>query len=192
MKNIASSHDLRGFFFARHAQSTSNQEGVSSGGESNPALTRTGIEQAREIARLLESCGIIPGLIVTPPPKRNLHTARIVSQALDLDIRIETSLMERFLGDWNGQPSTQTSSLLKQGITPPNGESAAKFKERILFSLQSLSRFYDRWPLIIGSRGSSRILLEESEGENQEFLNNGETVLVKVSSALNFRVSKIQ
>lgn len=191
MSKLKSKQSQYGLFFARHAQSTANESGISSGGESNPELTSFGIAQARELVNTLKAGKCTPRLIITPPHTRNLHTARIIGQELGLDMRIETSLTERFLGDWNGQLSAKTASLLNQGIAPPNGESAGKFKERILQSFRNLSRFYDRWPLIIGSRGSSRILFEESGTEHRGHLDNGEIVLVRLSLPMEFRVASI-
>ncbi|MYB33671.1 MAG: histidine phosphatase family protein [Gammaproteobacteria bacterium] len=180
-----------GFYFARHAESTYNQQGISSGGDRNPGLTRFGIEQAEGIARALGDCEVLPGMVITPPSSRNVDTARIISQVLGLDMRIENALMERFLGDWNEQSSELTASLLKQGITPPNGENAQHFSKRILGSFQSLSRFFDRLPLIIGSRGSSRILFQELTKSTQTHLDNGEIVLVHVAS-MDLRISNLQ
>lgn len=180
-----------GFYFARHAESTYNQQGISSGGDCNPELTRFGIEQAEGLVKTLGDCKVLPGMVITPPSSRNVETARIISQALGLDMRIETALVERFLGEWNGQSSDLTASLLKQGITPPNGENAQHFGKRILEAFQSLSRFFGRWPLIIGSRGSSRILLQELTKSTQVHLDNGEIVLVHVTP-MGFRSSELQ
>ncbi|MCY4050535.1 MAG: phosphoglycerate mutase family protein [Gammaproteobacteria bacterium] len=182
----------RGFYFARHAESTYNQRGISSGGDSNPELTQFGIEQAERLARILKKLSMPPGMVITPPSNRNVETARIVSQELSLDIRIENALMERFLGEWNGQSSEQTNFLLKQGITPPRGESAEHFSKRIHGSFQAMSRFFDEWPIIIGSRGSSRILLQELTKYSQTHLENGKFVLVREFSPMEFRISKPQ
>ncbi len=175
-----------GFYFARHGESTYNRQGITSGGDCNPGLTRFGIGQAKGIARTLGDCEVLPGMIITSPSMRNVETARIISQALDLDVRIESTLMERFLGEWNGQSRELTASLLKQGVMPPNGENAQHFSKRILDAFQLLSRFFDRWPLIIGSRGSSRILLQELAGSTQAYLDNGEIVLVQMSTPMEF------
>jgi len=181
-----------GFYFARHAESTYNQRGVSSGGDSNPELTKFGSGQAAGIATMLGDREALPGMVITPPSSRNIGTARIIAQALGLDIRIESTLMERFLGEWNGQSSELTASLLKKGITPPNGENAEHFSKRILGSFQALSRFFDRWPLIIGSRGSSRILLREFAESAQTHLGNGKIVMVRVFQPMEFRISGLQ
>ncbi len=181
-----------GFYFARHAESIYNRRGISSGGDSNPELTQTGIEQSESIARTLKNVPVLPGLVITPPSNRNVETARIISRELGLEIRIESALTERFLGEWNGQSSELTASLLKQGMTPPQGESAPHFRKRILGSFRALSRFFGNWPLIIGSRGSSRILLQEFAECNQTHLDNGQIVLVRVFSSNEFRISKLQ
>lgn len=191
MTESASEKSECGFFFVRHGQSISNRNEVSAGGDIDPGLTDAGREQARVIAGIFEYLERKPGYIVTPPLKRTLETARIINRNLHLEIRIETSLIERFLGDWNGQSSAITDPLLKKGITPPNGESATDFRNRILDSFRNLSQCYENWPLIVGSRGPSRVLLEELRPGNGDFLANGELMRVHLCPGTEFRIAAV-
>lgn len=192
MTGSASEKSECGFFFARHGQSISNRDEVSAGGDIDPGLTEIGREQARVIAGIFQDLERKPGYIVTPPLKRTLDTARIINQTLHLEIRIEASLVERFLGDWNGQSSAITDPLLRKGVTPPNGESATAFRNRILDSFRGLSRQCENWPLVVGNRGPSRVLLEEIRPGNGDFLANGELMQVRLSPGIEFRIAGVE
>ncbi len=145
----------------RHGQSVANVAGVSCGGDSDLELTERGQEQARSMIEKLQDLKRLPGCIIVSPLQRTLETACIINESLALEIHVKECLVERFLGDWNGQPSTITDKLIKEGASPPNGESSDKFRARVLGCFEKLSASYSDWPLIIGSRGSGRILSEE-------------------------------
>ncbi len=181
---------MRGFFFVRHGQSVANSAGISCGGDSDVDLTELGKNQAYSIARKLHQLGQKPCCLFAAPLKRTLNTAQIINQTLELDIWSDGALLERFLGDWNGQPSTITDKFIRDGMTPPNGESNVKFRGRVMEFFRGLSDCYENWPLIIGSRGTARILSEEFECEGFRELPNGGLVKVYLASGHDFRISR--
>lgn len=191
MSPLAHKYSTPGFIFARHGQSTSNFNGISSGGDTDPELTALGRRQAREIALALRRHVKLPNLIITSPLKRTMRTAQIISEILDIKIEIEESLIERALGDWNGQCSSITSKLLFEGCDPPNGEGAEQFRQRVITVFRSLSDHYKRWPLIIGSRGIARVLLDDTGYPDYRNMPNGTFVVVRLSSADEFEIAGI-
>ena len=92
-----------GFFFIRHGQTTANRDGVRSGAESDTHMTELGREQVRRAGRILHDLDVTPGLILCSPLSRTIETANLLNTRLALDVRIESGLVERRLGDWNGQ-----------------------------------------------------------------------------------------
>ena len=184
-------HPTPGLFFARHGQSTANRNEVSSGGDSDPELTALGREQARGLAHILLRQDRLPGLIISSPLKRTLTTAHIINEMLNIEIRIEESLIERALGDWNGQSSSITNRLLRAGHNPPNGESANRFHHRITNAFRGFSSQYEQWPLIIGSRGTARVMLEGTDYMPYRHMPNGALVFIKLSTADAFQIAGI-
>ncbi len=149
----------RTMLFMRHGETTSNVKYIASGGDRDPPLTDRGQQQAVEAIEMLERHGELPDVIVTSPLKRAADTAAAVSAHFNLKVSYDHNLRERMLGDWNGQSSSIINPLLKQGDTPPNGESRPEFRKRSLEGLQQASLRGQR-PLVIASRGTARILLE--------------------------------
>ncbi len=184
-------HRAPGLFFARHGQSIANRNEVSSGGDADPELTALGREQARKLAHTLLRQDTLPGLIISSPLKRTLTTARIISELLNIEIRLEESLIERALGDWNGQSSAITNKLLRAGHNPPNGESADRFHHRIITAFRSFSSEYEQWPLIIGSRGTARVMLEGTEYRDYRHMPNGTLIFIKLTTGDEFEIAEI-
>ena len=183
-----------GFFFIRHGQTTANRDGVRSGAESDVHLTELGREQARAASRLLHGLGVTPSLILCSPLSRTIETAHLVNACLGLEIRIETGLIERRLGDWNGRGVEETQAALTAGKTPPGGESGAAFKARVLAAFRGLAPLRTRWPLIVSSRGVARILMEHAGREGAAVLANGallRVTLAGVDHAGNITIARI-
>jgi len=172
-----------GFFFIRHGQTTANRDGVRSGAESDTHLTELGRQQVRDAGLTLHRLGVTPGLIVCSPLSRTLETARLLNTRLDLEIRMESGLLERRLGAWNGQSIEQTQAPLAAGETPPGGESNAGFRTRVLAAFCGLAPLYAQWPLIVSSRGVARILMEHAGRESTVTLPNGAMLRVTLSGS---------
>ena len=163
----------RGFFFVRHGQTDANRDGIRSGGDCDTSLTELGRGQARIAADTLHSTGVKPSMIVTAPLSRTLETAELMKDRLGLKIQVESGLLERQLGEWNGLSVVATQPSLTAGETPPGGESNVEFQSRILSAFRRLTPLYPGWPLIVSSRGVARILLEHAGHENSAPLENG-------------------
>ena len=178
---MADGADGAGFFFIRHGQTTANRDGVRSGAESDTQMTELGREQVRTAGRILRDLDVTPGLILCSPLSRTIETAHLINAGLDLEIRIEPGLIERRLGDWNGQSIEQTRIPLAAGETPPGGESSATFRDRVLAAFRGLAPLCARWPLIVSSRGVARILMEQAGRGDAAMLANGAILRVALA-----------
>ena len=176
----------RGFFFIRHGETVANRDGVRSGGECETYLTQRGCAQAKAVGLALSEVDIRPGIIISSALSRTLETVRILNDRLRLEITVEKELNERLLGDWNGRPVTETQSNLAAGETPPNGESSALFRERVMGALRRLTPLYPQWPVIVSSRGIARVLLEAAGYEKGVTgVPNGGVLRVTLADAAN-------
>ena len=172
-----------GFYFVRHGQTDANRDGVRSGGDSDTRLTELGRDQTRLAAEALHGIGTRPRMIVTAPLSRTLETAEILSDRLEVKIQVESGLLERRLGEWNGLSVVATQSALSAGETPPGGESSVQFRARILSTFGRLRPLFSGWPLIVSSRGVARILLEHAGYRSPVPLMNCAVLRVFLASA---------
>ena len=173
--------EAAGFFFIRHGQTTANRDGVRSGAECDTHMTPFGREQIRAAARTLHGLDVLPGLILCSPLSRTVETAHLINAGLGLELRIEPGLVERRLGDWNGQSVEETQKPLAAGETPPGGESNATFKARVLATFRDFAPLWPRWPLIVSSRGVARILVEQAGRGDTRTLANGTILRVTLA-----------
>ena len=148
------------FYIMRHCQSVANADGLRCGGDWETDLSQRGRVDAKTVAVKLAMLEHPPGVILVAPLARTRQTAEIVNGALNVGtIEIE-GLRERFLGKWNGASVEDTEADLRAGKTPPEGEPSDQFKSRILKALDDVVSRLDDRPLVIGSRGTLRVILE--------------------------------
>ena len=183
---------MSGFYFLRHGQTTANAREVSSGGDCDPGLTEFGCEQAKEAAQLLIKRKIKPGLIIASPLLRTRHTANLISDQLNLPLKIFDSFTERKLGAWNGQRAEITNALLAAGETPPGGESKGDFEQRITKAFLAMAPLCAQWPLLVSSRGVARVLLEKVKFENASQFPNGGLAKVALKDPDSFEIVKLE
>ena len=179
-----------GFFLIRHGETTANRAGIRSGGDRDPPLTELGRAQAQELNAVVRRLTETPDLIVSAPLKRTLETARLVNGGLGLEIRAEPQLAERRLGAWNERSIEATQPMLDAGETPPGGEPAAVFCDRLLAAFRSLAPLYPRWPLIVSSRGVARVVMEHGRSDRTA-LGNGGMLRVALADSGEFRIARI-
>ena len=175
----------------RHGQTSANLLNIASGGDANPKLTELGCAQAHEAAQTLIRHQISPSLILTSPSARNIKTAEIINEYFHLDCIIVNALKERLLGEWNDVSSDIVNPKLLAGETPPNGESKEEFRIRVVKCLTAQTSFYSALPLLIGSRGIARILLEMAFAKNAHHFPNGKLLKITLSDAEDFQIKTI-
>ncbi len=174
-----------GFYFVRHGQTDANRDGVRSGGDGDARLTDLGRDQARAVAEALQGIRARPGMIITAPLSHTLETAGLLKERLGLRIQVESGLLERRLGKWNGRCVAATQLALTTGATPPGGESDVQFQNRILSAFRRIGPLYPNWPLIVSSRGVARILLEHGGHKYSAPLENGAILRVFLANTGN-------
>ncbi len=180
----------RKMLFMRHGETTSNVKFIASGGDRDPPLTERGQQQAVAAIETLRQHGEIPDVIATSPLRRASDTAKAVSAHFSLEVVYDSNLRERMLGEWNGQSSSIINPLLKQGDTPPAGESRPEFRKRSLEGLQQASLLGQR-PLVIASRGTARILLEMINHSDPLNFPNGGIMRILLAEAKSFEIAQI-
>ena len=82
--------------FLRHAQAENNTERILAGRTEGVPLTKTGIEQAEQIAKYLKPLDI--SAIYSSPIERASHTAKIVAKNRSLEVVLDERLTEIDMG----------------------------------------------------------------------------------------------
>ena len=129
-------------------------------------LTDLGKGQAEHAAGYIEQHAGDVAWIVASAMLRVQQTAAIVAAHLKLPVTTDTRLNERRLGDWNGRLIADTESLLRQGLTPPGGESNAELNARVGAWLEDWRPHLGEPGLIVASKGIGRVLCEQLIGRN--------------------------
>jgi len=131
----------------------------------------------RRVGKILAGRDHGIGLIVTSDLTRTRQSARILNEELGgLPLRIEPLLNERSLGQWNGLSIAATEPLLQAGMTPTGGESEAEYQTRIERAFAGMTAFLPRRPLIVGSKGTARMLGKILGGKDRLKLENAAVV----------------
>ena len=176
----------------RHGETLANFKFVASGGDRNPELTESGIAQAELAVVKLRRHSLIPHVVITSPSKRTIATAQIISGRLNLEIVVEPLINERLLGDWNDVSSEIINPLLAAGDAPPNGESRPDFRKRTLQGFRNHAKIFQHMPLLIGSRGTARILLEMVPNEDPLNFPNGAIFKAKLADSEELGIVQIK
>ena len=88
--------------FLRHGQAENNTKKILAGRSPGVNLTETGVQQAEEAGKMLESLNI--SKIYSSPIDRALQTAEIVGKHCDLDITSDQRLIELDMGKFTKMP----------------------------------------------------------------------------------------
>ena len=88
--------------FLRHGQAENNTKKILAGRSPGVNLTETGIQQAEETGKILESLNV--SKIYSSPIDRALQTAEIVGKHCDLDITSDQRLIELDMGKFTKMP----------------------------------------------------------------------------------------
>ncbi|PWC37401.1 histidine phosphatase family protein [Azospirillum sp. TSO35-2] len=153
-----------GFHFVRHGQTEDNRRGVRCGGDRDVALTDQGVEQARRAAARFREAETGCGLVIAGPLQRTAVTGALFAAELGVPLLTRDWLRERALGAWNGLPIALTRPWFAAGDTPPGGEGEAAFAGRVLAGVAGLDDVLAQRPLLVGSKGIGRILLQHLAG----------------------------
>jgi len=140
----------------RHGQTDWNATGRWQG-QADPPLNDAGRAQARQTALELKSHKM--GALVSSDLLRARETAKIIGDALDLQVCLEPRLREMNLGDWQGLYSDEIRARwpeqMKQWLEaplaarPPNGESIQQLAARVLAAVNDIAARYPDRPVAV-------------------------------------------
>ncbi|MDE0309271.1 MAG: phosphoglycerate mutase family protein [Acidiferrobacterales bacterium] len=186
------SSDMCSFLFIRHGETIANRMQVASGGDSESALTEFGRNQIFQATDVLRQIGEAPDTIICSTNQRSIETAEILCEAFKGQITSFPLLRERKLGVWNNQSSDVVNPLLMAGETPENGESKDEFRSRFLLGLNQVhDLLLNHRSIIVGSRGTARILLEMADDDDAANFPNGRMLRVSLVQSDQFELAGI-
>lgn len=109
----------------RHGETEWNALKKMQGGNVDTLLNNKGRQQAQIIEETVFQLPIKK--ILHSPLKRAQETAEIVNRRANHPMEIALGFKESNLGDWSGISHEEFQSYLKQGLSPPNGETLEEF-----------------------------------------------------------------
>lgn len=125
------------FYMIRHGETIANQKDIAAGAVDTP-LTEHGIHQALDAQKNLSKLPVPPTAIFHSPLSRARDTARILNEPLNLPLFEEPLIAERSFGRWAGEPLPAVLDQIRQGVTPPEGESTTAFYTRALKGMEKI------------------------------------------------------
>lgn len=182
MRSMPPPSASRDLIFVRHGATALNLAGIRCGGDLDVPLVEAGRRQAAAAGERIRALGIPVGVIVTSDLRRTRETAEIICRLLrGVELVIEPAFAERRLGAWNMRSVADTETAVAAGVTPPGGESADEFFDRIAGAVETLLPRLDRCPLLVGSKGVARVLRELLGLPDRHALANGDAVRLDLS-----------
>jgi broad specificity phosphatase PhoE len=148
------------FTVIRHGETEWNLKGLHQGILDSP-LTARGIEQAEQVAKLLQKFSF--DQLYSSDLGRAVQTTQIISAAIQLDATFDPRLRERNLGQLAGLSLAQFRELNPEACEQyikrnpeyvvPGGESAAQAYERSIACFEELSRKYPNQNILVVTHG---------------------------------------
>jgi probable phosphoglycerate mutase len=152
----------------RHGESEMNRKGVHQGQLHNSSLSEEGIQQAKDVAKFLESLRI--DFIFSSDMNRAVETAKIISKSFGkIEVVEDPRLREYTMGDFDNFPEDRdrlfrefyekefSKGISKYEIRPPNGENIWDFIKRISSFLRDIEKL-DRTILVVAHGGVNEVL----------------------------------
>ncbi len=146
---------FRSFYLIRHGQSVHNEQGLISGGGSDPDLTELGRAQGARARDSYAGLADKPTRVIVSGLKRAHQTALILTDGGE--VFVDADLNERHLGDHDGKISEAEQKSMA-GL--PNEETSRMHAERVL---RAVRRHLEResLPLFVCHAGTIRRVMEE-------------------------------
>lgn len=167
------------FYFVRHGETVWNSQGRWQGWQDSP-LTETGRQQAAAAADTLHASGA--SQLFTSDAGRARQTAEIIGTKLGLQSRLESSLRERFYGEYEGMTSDEIDAKfpntrylegrdLRDTWRPIGGETLVEVGARVLsFIRAAAAEFPGETVVAVTHAGVLRVLDSVSSGETMDNL----------------------
>jgi probable phosphoglycerate mutase len=148
----------------RHGETATNRDHRIRGW-SNPPLTPKGYVQATKVAKILEGCGV--ECIYTSDLKRASDTAHIISKALGVKVKVDSSLRPWNMGELTGAKAKDVEEEIHYYIKNrtkqiPSGESFDTFSKRCM---RAVDEYEKRKEIIAVVASQSNILTMLARGK---------------------------
>lgn len=149
----------------RHGQTKKNISGKLHQAGDLEVLNKKGREQIKKLALKLKTMN--PQIIYSSTEKRAQESAKILSQKLNVPLKVIVGMQERNWGDFAGKTWLEIKAVLDQMTleqryvyTPPNGESWKEFEYRLVNSIKkTLKENHDKVVVVVSHGGAIRALM---------------------------------
>lgn len=183
----------------RHGQSESNHLAVFAG-QSNPALTQVGIDQAKSTAKFIAENYKVDKIYASDL-KRAYDTALCLGQLLDMEVIPEPGLREIYAGKWEQVKFTEIIQRypeeydvwlhhIGQAVCV-GGESVRQMGERVLGTLTKIARENDGKTVAVGTHATpirvTQSLLQTGgleEMENIPWVSNASVTVIEYNEGI--------
>ena len=150
---------MKPIYFTRHGQTIWNVENKICG-STDIALTDKGIEQAKELGQKIKEENIHIDEILCSPLIRAYDTAKYISDATNLPLKVEPKLIEQNFGKYEGTARNgEDFKLSKQSFADDycGGESMLRLAQRIYNLLDDLKND-NKVYLLVAHNGIARVI----------------------------------
>ena len=151
----------KSFYMVRHGETIYNAHGIVGGGDTNPPLTEKGLQQSRELRKLLNHLRPKPEKIIVSGLKRTHETAEAIFGHRNFEI--EPEMDEHRFGFLDGKlPLKQQRAIAKHkdiGLLPGE-ESYEEHRSRMAEALNRQLEKTDATPFFVSHSGSIRRVME--------------------------------
>ncbi|MGB2580334.1 MAG: class I tRNA ligase family protein, partial [Minisyncoccia bacterium] len=191
------------YIVMRHGDAESNARGIVSSkieGSASYGLTTNGRASAENAGQKLKEANI--DIIITSPFVRTKETAEIVAGTIGFDTRkiivderlkeIDTGVFDgKAIGEYRGHFASITEKFTKR---PDGGENLLDVKRRVMSLMSDLeneyagktilvvTHEYPIWMIVAGSSGATVAESVAIRGENEDFIETGDTAKINYSS----------
>lgn len=151
----------------RHGETDWNIEGRYQG-QSDIPLNQNGIQQARDLARLLDHFQF--DAIFSSDLSRAQQTAEILSKTNDAPLHLDPRLREINQGEWEGMLFSDIRSLYAKSleerlrnpldVAPPGGETVGQVRQRVLDAIHEIVNQFPAGVVAIVSHGLSLAIIK--------------------------------
>ena len=168
----------RFLYFARHGETDWNAAGRLQG-QTDVPLNAAGREQARELARRLQSAGLVT--VASSDLSRARDTATIVADALGMDVsHVDEAFRERGCGIFEGLTAAECeardpvawAARVDPTTSPPGGEPIAQVTERMVAASHRLLAHRPIPALVVSHGRAIRELVRRVRGSDVPPLSN--------------------
>lgn len=144
-------------YLCRHGRTQLNMAGLLRG-RLDPGLDLIGVAEARDLARHLR--GLAIDQVLSSPLTRAVQTAAPIARAAGLEVRIDTRLLDRDYGEFDGTRESEVTAAYGSLDAAPGVEPAAAVVARARAVLDEVAALADRTVVVVSHDAVIRLLLD--------------------------------